>query len=404
MKKLCFGTYISVLVRCKAHSVSQKQLIGQMLLAVNKNYDVQTDDAATAALARGKNNLSNHVTSHLDDIPAEHLSAKFNEVVVPFLDANKKRNIVLAYKDILREDTEIVDVTKVELVNQLTKADILERENFVLSDLLTGLFLYVAKYTSNHDMKDSVKEITDDYLSSFESSKDVITFVSSYSLENIKQIREAGADARLFTLMAEQEGNCPLCGKPLQADNCRIERLDSGEETLLCLECSVAAQRDKPLRIQAMEVRESQRIRYRTRSTVSDNKLIDEVRELIEKLNDVSPDDVKLRYTPLSIENKVSDRILQMKIRGYIVDGMYDAVNSCIDNLTAENKLNARSLSKCIRRTYEDASETTTSQSDIFNAIVKYIYAKTGQKYYEACELLVSYFVQRCEVFNEITE
>ncbi len=86
------------------------------------------------------------------------------------------------------------------------------------------------------------------------------------------------------------------------------------------------------------------------------------------------------------------------------MDGMYDAVNTCIDNLAAENKLNTRSLSKCIRRTYEDASETTASQSDAFNAIVKYIYIKTGQKNYEACELLVSYFVQRCEVFNEITE
>ena len=61
MKRLCFGSYISVLVQCKAQSVTQKQLIGKMLSAINKNYDICEDDGATAALARGKNNLSQDI-------------------------------------------------------------------------------------------------------------------------------------------------------------------------------------------------------------------------------------------------------------------------------------------------------------------------------------------------------
>lgn len=106
MKKLCFGSYVSVLVRCKARSVTQKHLIGTMLLSVNGSYDITYDDGATAALARGKNNLSENVALFLDDVAAA-LSSRFEEEILPLLDANKKGNIVLALKEILREDTDI---------------------------------------------------------------------------------------------------------------------------------------------------------------------------------------------------------------------------------------------------------------------------------------------------------
>lgn len=202
MKKLCFGSYISVLVRCKAHSITQKQLIGEILLTVNGHFDIRTDDGATAALARGKNNLSQDIILYLDDVAAT-LSSKFSLSILPLLDANKRTNIVLAFKDILREDTQIADDTEIELLNHLTKANILKRENFVFRDLLAGMFLYVAKYTDNHDKKEYIKEITDAYIRSFDSSNLPITFIESYSLENIRQIQETAVDARIIKLMAD---------------------------------------------------------------------------------------------------------------------------------------------------------------------------------------------------------
>ena len=95
---------------------------------------------------------------------------------------------------------------------------------------------------------------------------------------------------------------------------------------------------------------------------------------------------------------------MRRKIRGFLSDGMYDAVNSSIENLAAENRMNVRTLSTSIRRIFEDANDTTDNQSEIFSALTNRLVAKTGQKYLEACELLVSYFVQKCEVFNEIAE
>ena len=139
---------------------------------------------------------------YLDDVAAT-LSSKFSLSILPLLDANKRTNIVLAFKDILREDTQIADDTEIELLNHLTKANILKRENFVFRDLLAGMFLYVAKYTDNHDKKEYIKEITDAYIRSFDSSNLPITFIESYSLENIRQIQETAVDARIIKLMAD---------------------------------------------------------------------------------------------------------------------------------------------------------------------------------------------------------
>ncbi len=403
MKKLCFGSYISVLVRCKARSVTQKQLIGEMLLTVNANFDIRTDDVATAALARGKNNLSQDVILYLDDV-SNALTSRFSSSILPLLDANKRTNIVLAFKDILREDMQIADDTEIELLNHLTKVDILKRESFVFCDLIAGMFLYVAKYTDNHDKKEYIKEITDTYIRSFDSVNVPITFIESYSLENIRQIQETAADAGIVNLMAEQEGCCPLCGKPLAADNCTSVKLTDNSEMLLCFECSAAVEHSDSAKARATEIKEVLQIRHETRDAVSNERLKCEVRELLERLQDVFPENADLSYTPLKIEEKVSDNLLQRKIRGFLADGMYDAVNSCIENLAAENKGNVRTLSKCIRRIFEDANDTNANQSEIFSALTKYLFAKTGQKHFESCELLISYFVQRCEVFNEIAK
>ena len=83
---------------------------------------------------------------------------------------------------------------------------------------------------------------------------------------------------------------------------------------------------------------------------------------------------------------------------------MYEMVNEAIEELAAQNKINVKNFRKTIRRMFEDASDQTDNQSTIFNELVKYLYARAGMKHFEACEILISYFVQSCEVFNEITE
>ena len=348
MKKLCFGSFGTVLSRCRAASVSQKKLIGSMLLSINPNYDICGDDVAVTALVRGKNNLSDNVLLYLDDA-APTLSGTFAGQLIPLLDANKKASIVLAFKDILLEDTGISDDTMIELINGLTKADFLQRDCIVFEDLVAGLFLYVAKYTDNHEMKKYIDEITPTYIRGLGSRRDEITFVSSYSIKNEGVIKTVAADAHVIELMAEAEGCCPMCGKPLSAEQSIVVPLENGDDILLCLDCAAIVQNSTEEKSRAVTLKDILRINAQMTDAVSSNRLLDEVRELLVRIKDISTDDISIRKTPLRVEKKVSDRLLLRKIRGYILDGMYDSIKRCFyPNVSGSRHCPCRCAGICI--------------------------------------------------------
>jgi hypothetical protein len=63
VKKLCFGSFATVLVKCKAgRRVTQKYLCGTIFKSVAPLYDVTTDDRTTSDTVRGAANLAADVT------------------------------------------------------------------------------------------------------------------------------------------------------------------------------------------------------------------------------------------------------------------------------------------------------------------------------------------------------
>lgn len=403
MKELCFGSFITVLVKCLAPTVSQKTLIGTMLLQVNSRYDICADDGATSALATGRKNLSDNVTLYLDEMTPKGLSDKFQKNVLCLLDANKSANIVLALKTIIAEDKNIFDTTQIEFVNGFTKADILTRETFVLAELIAGLFFYVAKYTRNDKREEMVREISEDFVNSFDFRRNEITFIDSYGMKNMDILNVAVSDADTLRLFAEESGQCPYCTKPLLPNKTIMVELEAGMDMLFCVECGTLVNNSVEKKDECKKIKTQYQKRMNAIESVSSNDLPDVIRDLIIIISSGEPiTDSELRMSPLKLEKKITDLRLLRKIKAYVVDGMYEMVNEAIEMLAAENKLNVRLFERNIKRMYEDA-EDLESQSAIFNLLVDRLYAKSGQKDYEACEILVSYFVQRCEVFNEIT-
>ena len=53
MKRLCFGTFATVLKNCMAKRVTQKKLCGAMLLSIAPTYDISGDDGAVSDLILG---------------------------------------------------------------------------------------------------------------------------------------------------------------------------------------------------------------------------------------------------------------------------------------------------------------------------------------------------------------
>ena len=66
--------------------------------------------------------------------------------------------------------------------------------------------------------------------------------------------------------------------------------------------------------------------------------------------------------------------------------------------------INFDRLSRKIRGCFEDLNEETKSKINIFNSLVDWLNEQTLNKSREACEAIISFYIQECDVFNEITK
>ena len=188
MKKLCFGTYLSVLCACIPKKgtklqTPQKKLVGIILMSVDNTYDITDDDYTTSRLASCDNPLPSNITegaaAKLSD--TDSVVRYFKDKVVPLLSRNMDKLAILAIRDIIYED-EIDGGTIVELIGNKTKKALLSQDIAVASGewidfyahFLAGIFLYTATAVSNKDGKRCVDEITDEYVCGFKNKADTI--------------------------------------------------------------------------------------------------------------------------------------------------------------------------------------------------------------------------------------
>ncbi|MED1419383.1 ABC-three component system protein [Bacillus smithii] len=412
MKKLCFGTFATILKLCKAKSVTQKGLCGTILLSIAPTYDIRNDDGTVSDLILGKKNLSPNVTDVAPTADARATSNYFKQNILPLLDSNKRSLIVLALKDIIASDGTIKPDTIVEKVNDMTKATITVRDAFVLEDFLAGIFLYTAVNVENRNCEESVKEITDEYIKSFDSKKTDISFLTTYSKFSKDTADEIAIDTHSLVLLTETGGKCQKCGRLLgikkegnDVNYAKVVHLSETDDVVLCVDCEreiqSASEEDKLALLSDKHYLENLMVARDVTSRYMLEKQIEEVLREVH-LMDVT-DDTRLKIEPVKVEKKVTEKRLKERVL-FDVRQLYEGVNNALDRLAGENKLNVDKFAKNIKRMYEDASESLTSQSDIYYMLVETLFEKTGRKYREACEIIISYFVQRCEVFDEIAE
>lgn len=412
MKKLCFGSFSTILKICKAKRVTQKRLCGTMLLSIAPTYDILDDDGIVSDLMLGKKNLSPIVTDAAATADAPTISNYFKQQVIPLLDSNKRSIIILALKDIIASDNTIEPDTIVEKVNGMTKKNIMNRDAFVLEDFIAGIFLYIVLNVENRNCEESVKEITNQYIQSFDTQKTTISFLTAYSNFSKNTANEILIDTRALVLLAETGGRCQRCGRILgvkkegnDINYAKIVHLSETDDVVLCVDCEReiqnASEEDKLALLSDKHDLEILMIAKDTTSRYIIEKQIDQVLREVD-LMDVT-DDTHLKIKPIKVENKITEKRLKERVL-FDVRRLYQGVNDALDRLAGENKLNVDKFAKSVKRMYEDASESHLSQSDIYYLLVDTLYKKTGRKYKEACEIIISYFVQRCEVFDEITK
>ena len=87
------------------------------------------------------------------------------------------------------------------------------------------------------------------------------------------------------------------------------------------------------------------------------------------------------------------------------VDSYYNYLRkqlSDLDDVGSEFRIIASQFQIC----YEKLSKVMSDQEDIYNRIIKWVLEELGltEKYYSAARIIVSFFVQNCEVFDEISK
>lgn len=87
----------------------------------------------------------------------------------------RKKNAVLALKNVILKDDTIADTTQLGTIGNLTKNDLKKKNEFVLSEFLTNVFIYAVVKTDNLVESAFTKSIKKDFYTVYNQMVDTIT-------------------------------------------------------------------------------------------------------------------------------------------------------------------------------------------------------------------------------------
>ncbi len=252
--------------------------------------------------------------------------------------------------------------------------------------------------------------------------------------------RKNPSDAELRLFLHEVNFHCPLCGKELQSRRQKkqaqklfqiahiypnrptieqylvlggAERLGNNSESYenkiaLCQTCHSTQDFHTTLKeyILLLEIKKKCLLDNSLHDITISLGLEDQIADIVQKLNGLSDCDLaELNYEPVPISKKFtsSETLLRAKISGYI-NMYYPIIRDELKNLDGKNGFLLHILSEQIRSCFLKMNTVSDDKTMIFNHIVEFIKERTHPSSHEACEAVVAYFVQNCEVFYETTQ
>ena len=177
MKKLCLGTFLLIMDQARGASVLKKNLCCAILSCVKCNtatYNAE-DGAFQGHLKSGHDNIPSDFADAVRNSDPEDIFKYFTEVIQPLLDKSKERRVVLAFRDVIADDTDIDSSFNIGPIAGYTKNDILTKNRFSYVGLLTNLFIYCITGVQNKPFAKRIQEIDKKtFVDSFASSEGTI--------------------------------------------------------------------------------------------------------------------------------------------------------------------------------------------------------------------------------------
>lgn len=141
------------------------------------------------------------------------------------------------------------------------------------------------------------------------------------------------------------------------------------------------------------------------RELVATQKIEEGVRRVLEKIPTISkPKDVDLNYDPVALRQKIEAENLLLYVRTQAQVNIYfNAVHEIFQQLSKEGKLRFKPFCNQVKITYLNLKDKGYDQQQIFDKMVDWLQTSTNEER-GSCEVIISYFIQKCEVFDVITE
>jgi hypothetical protein len=242
-------------------------------------------------------------------------------------------------------------------------------------------------------------------------------------------------EARLLT----ETGNwCPLCGKRLLEETAGksvklydiahiypysptadqlaalkdvpvAKNIESFEnKILLCKDChkkqDFYTQREDYIHLYNIKQQLIQRTKaFDDASTIP---IENEIEDVLKKLINVDSGQlVPLSYEIVSVDKKITqgNGLLLNDIRDKVVR-YFLYVQEMLRNIDNSRSQKSKIIASEIRTCFLKMGDEVLSQEEMFYALVKWLQSKTQSQSEIACEIIIAYFVQDCEVFDVITQ
>lgn len=131
-----------------------------------------------------------------------------------------------------------------------------------------------------------------------------------------------------------------------------------------------------------------------------------EIADVVKKFCSLREEELaSLNYTPVRLTRKftTSEHFIKNRISMYVTN-YYPYIRDCFKEMEGVNGFRLTALSLQIKSCFIKLDALSDNKADIFDELVAWVMRKTLSTSKDACEAVVSFFVQNCEVFHEITE
>jgi len=118
-------------------------------------------------LKNGRDNIPGFYADAVRAANPEDIYNYFEKELRPLLASSLEKHVVLAFRSVIQDDTDIADSTRLGPVDGYKKSDILTKNTFSYMGLLTNLYIYCVTQTDSKPYQANIKEIDKNYVASF---------------------------------------------------------------------------------------------------------------------------------------------------------------------------------------------------------------------------------------------